>query len=78
MFSDDQFRRVLTCLAASNRGQHPRLVPFNAPGVASARRALSSKPAEDGRELERRVRSLGGEVIGGEALSLPEVDFGHL
>jgi hypothetical protein len=72
MLSEDQFRRVLTGCRFDGKGQRPGFVAFNAPCVAArfaAERGVTVQEAV--LDVERRVRRLGGELVEGEVLWLP-------
>jgi len=73
MLSDDQFRRMLTDCRFDGKGQRPGFVAFNAPCVA-ARLAVQDGVTHQHAllDIEQRARTLGGELVEGEVLWLPD------
>jgi hypothetical protein len=79
MLSDDQFRQLLGVCRFAGEGQRPGFVPFNAGClIAHLALGLGVTRGEAERELKRRARVLGGEVVEGEVLWLPAHEFGQL
>jgi hypothetical protein len=70
---DEQLSRMLRDCRFPRNGQRPGFVPFNAPCVAARlveHRLTTASMAMA--ELGRLARELGGEVVEGEVLWLPE------
>jgi hypothetical protein len=73
MLNDDQFRRMLTSCRFIGEGQRPGFVAFNAPCLAARLAAQRDITVEQAMlDIEQRARRLGGELVEGEVLWLPE------
>jgi hypothetical protein len=72
MLNDDQFRCLLTSCRFLGKGQRPGFVAFNAPCVAARFAAQGGVTVQQAMlDVERRARRLGGELVEGEVLWLP-------
>jgi len=79
MLSDHQFRRMLNDCRFDGRGQRPGFVAFNAPCAAARLAAQCGVTNQHALlDVEQRARRLGGELVEGEVLWLPDDELQHL
>jgi hypothetical protein len=79
LVEEERFRRMLRDCRFPTRGQRPGFVPFRAPCLAArwaVHRRVTTGLAL--RELGKLARELGGELLEGEVLWLPERDFAEM
>jgi hypothetical protein len=79
MLSDDHFRRMLTDCRFDGKGQRPGFVAFNAPCIAARLAAQDGVTHQRALlDIEQRARRLGGELVEGEVLWLPDGELRSL